>query len=143
MQSTITETKTDSVTTKIEESANTSCTEAPSCVEKAPMDYKALILWVVVLIFIILWTIAIFCCSSWCCGDKDDDSCSEDHGDRFGGAGLVLLWFIGIVILIAVAWQFEWVGLVVLIIIVIIIGAIWCGASWCSKGKGKKNSKCD
>ena len=134
MDSHITETTTETLKT----SSTESCATEPTSEEKQSYfgDASKMGLWLVVLIFIIIWTIIIFCgfnkYSKKIKNRSDSKSCDEEKsGCGAGALGAFLVWIIGIILLIAIVFQWGWAGLAIFLVLAILLGVCVCaGSSW-------------
>lgn len=111
-------------------------------------DVQMIALWIVALLFIIIWTIAVgFMVSRWSRRKRErncDESCDDGEGRSgdFSLIGGVLIWLIVLIIFVGVVYMWQWVGLVVFIVLAILIGAvIFASCSWGGDGKRCRDEK--
>lgn len=144
---------TEIVTDTCETTTTTDCASAPECAPACPpaqtsscgYNMESAALWIVALIFIILWTLAVGCMvSRWSSrNNKSGDDCdNDDRSCNFGVIGGILIWLIVLIIFVAVVFMWSWVGLVVFIVLAILIGAIiFASCSWGGNDHKKKDKR--
>jgi phosphatidylglycerophosphate synthase len=81
-------------------------------------------MYIVIILLIIIWTVAIFGSLYSYNGDGDDE-CRESG---YGGAGLAIgfiVWIIFILIFIAAVYYCQWAGVIFFLILTVLVGLGW------------------
>lgn len=135
----VTESETMKVTEKCDDGCSDSGCSVDTGCETSCYDASRIATWIVALILVLFFTVAMFSCFSGGWGDCDrDNDCGDKKRDCNDWSSLAcgfLVWLIVIIIFLGAVWACGWAAIIFFIILILILGAAWWWGSCCKKDR--------